>query len=335
MEAVIHIALLALLAITAAAIIRLRSLFAAVMLAGIYSLLAAALLVALDAVDVALMEAAVGAGISTVLMLGTLSLVGRKEKRPVRQPILPLFVVLVTGGVLVYGTLDVPRFGDPGNPVHQHVAPRYLEESIDEIGIPNVVTSVLASYRAYDTLGETAVIFTAAVGVLLLLTSGPPLSRRGSEARPAATAARGAAPLDDRVILRVGAKMVIPFILMFGLYVQFHGDYGPGGGFQAAVIFATAFILYVLVFGLEDAQRVLPPRVGYVCAALGVLIFAGVGIVTVAEGANFLEYGPLLGDPKGAQVAGIMLVEFGVLVTVFGVMVTIFYVFAGRRRLRP
>ena len=334
MEAAIHIALLALLAIIALAIIRLRNLFAAVMLAGIYSLLAAALLVALDAVDVALMEAAVGAGISTVLMLGTLALVGRKEKRPVRQPILPLFVVTVTGAVLVYGTLDMPLFGSPDNPVHQHVAPRYLEDSVDEIGIPNVVTSVLASYRAYDTLGETAVIFTAAVGVLLLLSGAPTRHPTAPASRPPGAAARVPAPMDDRVILRVGAKMLIPFILLFGLYVQFHGDYGPGGGFQAAVIFAAAFILYALVFGLDDAKRVLPPSAAYVCSALGVLVFAGVGIVTLAEGANFLEYGALLGDPKDAQVAGIMLVEFGVLVTVFGVMVSIFYVFAGRRRAR-
>jgi multicomponent Na+:H+ antiporter subunit B len=328
MESVIHIALLALLCVTALAIIRLRNLFAAVMLAGIYSLLAAALLVALDAVDVALMEAAVGAGISTVLMLGTLALVGRKEKRPVRRPILPLFVVLVTGAVLIYGTIDMPRFGAPDNPVHRHVAPRYLEESPNEIGIPNVVTSVLASYRSYDTLGETAVIFTAVVGVLLLLMHGP--ARRSTRREPG----RRTAPLEDRVILRVGAKMLIPFILLFGLYVQFHGDYGPGGGFQAAVIFAAAFILYALVFGLDDAKRVLPPQVGYACSALGVLMFAGVGIATLVEGANFLDYGALLGDPKDAQVAGIMLVESGVLVTVFGVMVTIFYVFAGRRRMR-
>jgi multicomponent Na+:H+ antiporter subunit B len=222
----------------------------------------------------------------------------------------------------------MPRFGAPDNPVHRHVAPRYLEESPNEIGIPNVVTSVLASYRSYDTLGETAVIFTAVVGVLLLLMHGP--ARRSRRREPG----RRTAPLEDRVILRVGAKMLIPFILLFGLYVQFHGDYGPGGGFQAAVIFAAAFILYALVFGLDDAKRVLPPQVGYACSALGVLMFAGVGIATLVEGANFLDYGALLGDPKDAQVAGIMLVESGVLVTVFGVMVTIFYVFAGRRRMR-
>lgn len=165
----IDIILLVFLAITAAAIIRMRNLYAAVMLAGIYSLLSAGLFVTLDAVDVAFTEAAVGAGISTVLMLATLSVVGGRSKRPKHRPILPLALVLVIGSALVYGTIDIPPFGHPDNPVHHHVADHYLEESKHEIGIPNVVTSVLASYRGYDTMGEVTVIFAAAVGVLLIL----------------------------------------------------------------------------------------------------------------------------------------------------------------------
>ena len=169
----VDIALLVLLGITAFNILRQKNLFAAVMMAGIYSLLSAGLFVVMDAVDVAFTEAAVGAGISTILMLGTLALVGHSEHQPQHRPILPLFVVILTGAVLVYGTLDIPPFGDASNPVHHHVAPHYLEESEHEIGIPNVVTSVLASYRGYDTMGETTVIFAALVGVLLLLSLGP------------------------------------------------------------------------------------------------------------------------------------------------------------------
>ena len=165
----INIVLLGLLVITALAAIRLHDLFAVVMMFGIYSLLAAAVFVVLDAVDVAFTEAAVGVGISTILMLATLGLVGRWERRPAHRPFLPLLVVVVTGAALIYGTLDMPHFGDPDAPVHHHVAPRYLEKSPDEIGIPNVVTGVLASYRGYDTLGELTVIFTAGVGVLALL----------------------------------------------------------------------------------------------------------------------------------------------------------------------
>jgi multicomponent Na+:H+ antiporter subunit B len=174
--------LLAFLVITAVTIIRLRDLFAVIMLFGLYSLLSAALFVALSAPDVAFTEAVVGAGISTVLMLATLALTSRHEKRPAHRAWLPLAVVLVTGGFLIYGTSDIPPFGAADNPVHQHVAPRYLEQSGEEIGIPNVVTSVLASYRGYDTLGETVVVFTAGMGVLVLLgATVRRLRRRGGQ----------------------------------------------------------------------------------------------------------------------------------------------------------
>lgn len=177
-ETLIDIALLTLLAVTAIAIVRLRGLLPAIMLAGIYSLLSAGLLTTLDAVDVALTEAAVGAGITTVLLIATVALTGAEEARPQRRGrrLLPLAVVSVTGAALVYATLDAPPFGAADAPAQMHVAPRYLEQSGTEIGIPNVVTSVLASYRGYDTLGEVVVVFTAAVGVLMLL--GVERSRR-------------------------------------------------------------------------------------------------------------------------------------------------------------
>ncbi len=168
--------LLALLVTTAVSLVRLRDLFAVVMLSGIYSLLSAGLFVVLDAVDVAFTEAAVGAGVSTVLMLGTLALTGSREKRPAHTPVLPLVVVVATGAALIYATFDMPRFGDPEAPAHRHVAPRYIQDSPRETGLPNMVTSVLASYRGFDTLGETVVVFTAAVGVLMLLGV-----RRGDE----------------------------------------------------------------------------------------------------------------------------------------------------------
>jgi multicomponent Na+:H+ antiporter subunit B len=161
--------LLTLLAATAVIIVRMRSLFAAVMLTGIYSFLGASWMLILDAPDVAFTEASVGAGISTILMLGTLALTGRRAKVPVHKPWLPLAVVLFTGAALVYGTLDMPRFGDAQAPIQRYPAPSYVEKTREEIDVPNVVTAVLASYRGYDTLGETTVIFTAGIGVLLLL----------------------------------------------------------------------------------------------------------------------------------------------------------------------
>ena len=155
--------------VTAFALVRLRNLFAVVMLSGIFSLLAAVLYLVMDAVDVAFTEAAVGAGIATMLMLGTLALTTGVVKEAPRKPLAALLIVSLTGALLIFGTLDMPLYGDPNAPIHHHVAPRYIEKSGSEVGPPNIVTSVLASYRGYDTLGEVTVIFTAAAGILILL----------------------------------------------------------------------------------------------------------------------------------------------------------------------
>jgi len=146
-----------------------RNLFGVVVLFSIYSFLMATVLVALDAVDVAMTEAAVGAGVSTVLLLGALYLTGGTESKPMQRPLLPLALSIAVGAVLAYGMQGLPAFSDPQAPIHSHVAPRYLEQGPKETGVPNVVTAVLASYRGYDTLGETAVVFTAGVGVIALL----------------------------------------------------------------------------------------------------------------------------------------------------------------------
>lgn len=171
----IDVLLLTLLAATAVTIVRMRDLWAAAMLTGIYSFLGAGWMMILDAPDVAFTEAAVGAGIATVLMLGTLGLTSRTAK-PVSGSWVPLIVVVMTGAVLIFGTFDMPQYGDPQAAVQLHLVPEYLEDRVPHangkplhVGVPNIVTSVLASYRGYDTLGETAVIFTAGIGVVILL----------------------------------------------------------------------------------------------------------------------------------------------------------------------
>lgn len=158
-----------------------RNLFAVVVLGGIYSFLMATVLVALDAVDVAMTEASVGAGISTILFLSALYLGKSEEIKPLHGSALPLLVAVATGAALVYGTLGLPAFSDPGAPIHQHVVPRYINEGVRETGVPNIVTAVLASYRGYDTLGETTVVFTAGVGVIALLRR---LRSRRERAKP-------------------------------------------------------------------------------------------------------------------------------------------------------
>lgn len=160
------------MALTVLVLVWLRSLFAVVVLSGIYSFLMATVLVAMDAVDVAMTEASVGAGVSTVLLLGALYLCRSEEVRPVHRPWLPLAASICTGGLLMYGGLGLPDFADPNAPIHHHVVPRYMQNEVD---VPNVVTAVLASFRGYDTLGETTVVFTAGAGIIALLRR-----RRGS-----------------------------------------------------------------------------------------------------------------------------------------------------------
>ncbi len=190
-EILINIALFSLLVITALAAVRLRRLFGVVMLSGVFSLLSALLFVSLDAVDVAFTEAAVGAGMSTVLMLGTMALTSRTEKPPVHSPLLPLAVVVLTGAAIIYGTLDMPAFGSADSPAQTGVAAEYVERTPHEIGIPNIVTAVLGSYRGFDTLGETAVVFMAGLGVLLLIGGYGGTAGSGGGARPGGTAAAG------------------------------------------------------------------------------------------------------------------------------------------------
>lgn len=320
----IDIVLLTMLVFTTIAIVRSRSLFAIVMLSGIYSLLSANIFVVLDAVDVAFTEAAVGAGISTVLMLATIGITGyeQKKRRSISR-ITPLIVVFITGAVLVYGTLDMPAFTDPNDPIHQHVAPRYINDSPTEVGIPNMVTSVLASYRGYDTMGEVIVVFAALIGVLSLL------GIREKKTDPVYTEP------PPRPILQVMAKFMIPFIILFALYVQFHGDFGPGGGFQAGVIFSVAIILYTLTFSQQDAMDLVPPWVLKRLAALGVLIYGGTGVVSLLKGGNFLDYNVLAHDPIHGQHYGILIIEFGVGLTVACVMILIFFAFISRGDKNP
>ena len=134
------------------------------------------------------------------------------------------------------------------------------------------------------------------------------------------------------IILRVSTKVLLPFILMFGLYVQFHGDYGPGGGFQAGVVAAAMVILYAIIFGLAPAKRLVPPLMVEIMIPLGVLIYAGVGVVGIFLGKAYLDYSILSHDPVHGQEWGIFLVEVGVFVTVSGTMLAIFYTFTGRGR---
>jgi len=138
-----------------------------------------------------------------------------------------------------------------------------------------------------------------------------------------------------QIVLRVVTKLFVPFILLFALYVQFHGDFGPGGGFQAGVIFAVAFVLYALVFGIKNARNVVPEGLARFLIAAGVLLYAGVGVAGLLLGGNYLDYNVLAHEPTHGQHLGILLIEFGVGTTVAAVMVTLFFSFARRAGWEP
>lgn len=327
MTLVFGIFLLTLLVITALGIVRSRNLFTGVMLSGIFSLLMAANFFVLDAADVALTEAAVGAGISTVLLLGALALAPPRERREHGGRWLAVAVVTLTTIVVIYTTFQNPHLGDPNAPVHVHVAPWYLEQTPELIGIPNVVTAVLGSFRAYDTLGEVIVVLTAGIGVLFLLGLPGAVGDRKPE-----DLATGKTYLSHHLIPQVVGRLLIPFILLFAFYVQFHGEYGPGGGFQAGAIFAAAIILYALIDGEREALMVISPRLLIWMMAGGALLYGSVGVATMLLGGNFLDYSVLASDPMVGQQWGIIVIELGVGITVAGVLLAIYHAFAARGR---
>jgi multicomponent Na+:H+ antiporter subunit B len=317
--------LLTMLVIVAVAIVNSVNLFAAVILSGIFSLLMAANFFVLDAADVALTEAAVGAGVATVLFLGALALTGEHEREGPRGHFLHLFIAVATGAVLIYATFDNPVIGDPNAPVHQHVAPWYLENTPELIGIPNVVTAVLGSFRGFDTLGEVFVVFTAGIGVLSILgvrhtlveITGAELDARQRSLR-------------HHLIPRVVSRGMVPLILLFALYVQFHGEYSPGGGFQAGAIAAAAIILYCLVEGDDRGRELVPEWLLELMLAGGAFLFGAVGVACMLLGGNFLDYSVLAATQTDGQHFGLLLIELGVGITVSGVLLTVFHAFARR-----
>ncbi len=314
--------LLTLLVITAVAIVQTTNLFVAVMLTSIFSLIMAANFFVLDAADVALTEAAVGAGVTTVIFLSALALTATKEKRNREGRRMALVVVGVTTAVIIWATFDKPSLGDPNAPVHQHVAPYYLENTEAQMGFPNVVTAVLSSYRGYDTLGEVFVVFAACIGVLFILDA-----RKGVGPRYVARERTG---LRHHLIPQVVGRLLVPFIILFGFYVQFHGEYSPGGGFQAGAIVATAIMLYALLEGEQAALKAFPRNAQLTLVICGSSLFGGVGVLCMLMGGDFLDYSVLMADEVLARQVGIIAIEAGVGMAVCGAMLSIFHAFAAR-----
>ncbi len=331
----INIALLLMGAVVVWGLSRSTDLLASVVYLAVFSFLATTLFLLFDAVDVAFTEAAVGTGASTILFLAALLTTGRYEKarrRPLALRLGCLTLALTAAAALLYAVAGLPDFGDPLAPVQQHVAPRYLGLSAAEVGPPNVVTSVLASYRGYDTFGEVLVVFTGGIGILLLLAPGCPTpDSRSRKLR------------SNPVLAKFGALSLLP-IMIFACYVQWHGDYGPGGGFQAGVLFAAAVILYSMLFGVDRAQRALAPKVAFGFAVFGAGLYFVVGLLGLERGGQFLNYSLLADYFSGlpaswfggagataldGQHFGILAIELGVGICVASTLICIFYRLAG------
>ncbi|MGM0452418.1 MAG: Na(+)/H(+) antiporter subunit B [Thermodesulfobacteriota bacterium] len=257
--------------------------------------------------------------------------------------------------VLIYSTMDFPAWGDPESPASRHVSDYFIQNSVKDTAVPNVVTAVLADYRGYDTLFETAVIFTAGLACFLLLRrfrrKAPPykLYRHLDTGVTLIIEQGGKEPSDSDEFQRIDAKWVpydlviqkaarlmVPFLQLFALYVVAHGHHSPGGGFQGGVIFGATIILLAITNDLRSTIRRISERTSALMASTGVLIYAGIGALCLLLGANFLDYSILSRmfdfGPVMARSHGILLVEIGVGVAVAAVMIWIYYnlVSAGR-----
>ncbi len=313
-NALVDMGLLVVLSVSALMLVRCNSPLNTIILNALYSFTICSLFVIMDAVDVAFTEAAVGAGISTVLFLCVIHPDDESGRLFVWPGPLATVVALATGLLLVFGTFDMPLYGDPQVPVHTHLVTRFLEDSGTEIGIPNVVTSVLASYRGYDTLGEVVVVFTAGTSVLILLAAGHARQDSGDG-------------LISNSILRVVMPRIIPLVILFALYVQFHGDYGPGGGFQAGVILGAGLITLALLTDSRIMQGVISERWIIRGMAGGVLVYGLVGVASMLGGGKYLDYSVLAQSSTDGQHLGILLIEIGVGITVAFTMLSLFVSF--------
>ena len=259
-----------------------------------------------------------------------------------------LILLVLLGGLLFYGALDFPVWGDPSSPASSHLSPYYIEHTMADTAVPNIVTSVLADYRGFDTMFETIVIFAAGIACIFLLRT---FKKTVPESRmyrhiPTGITLRiekgGKVPDESNhferidsvwipydLVIRTTCRVVIPFIQVFALYVIAHGHHSPGGGFQGGVILGASFVLFALGFNLRSAVRQMGEKIIAFLCALGVLIYAGTGILCIFFKANFLDYSALaalLGtDPVMARSHGILIVEIGVGIAVMAVMIVLYY----------
>ncbi len=257
-----------------------------------------------------------------------------------------LIIAIFTGSLLIYAAGDFPRWADPASPASTYLSPRFIEKTMEETSVPNIVTAVLADYRSFDTMFETTVIFSAAVACFLILRvflseqPGDRLYRhvltgvtirvkKGGRIPPSENFER----IDTQwtphdLIIKTICRLMVPFIQLFGLYVIAHGHHSPGGGFQGGVILGASIIVLAISNDLRTTVKRMGERLIGVLCAVGVFLYVGTGVLCVLWGLNFLDYSALaslLGvDPITARSHGILMVEIGVGIAVMTAMVWIY-----------
>jgi multicomponent Na+:H+ antiporter subunit B len=245
-------------------------------------------------------------------------------------------VVLLTGALLLHGVRDFPAFGAPDSPANGGRVPvYYLQHSMQDARVPNVVTAILADYRSYDTMFETAVVFAAGIAIFAILRVFGGSGRKWRAGTPEELVKGD----QFRIIVGTTSRMLVAPIQLFGLYVLVHGHYSPGGGFQGGVIIGASFLLLAVARNLNASLTRLPERRFLAMGAGGVLIYAGVGLLCMVLGRNFLDYGALQAvlpgcGPEMARSHGIFIVEVGVAVTVSATMFAIYAMLSSRGGMR-
>jgi multicomponent Na+:H+ antiporter subunit B len=323
----LDLSVLTLIVICGFATIMVKDLLSAAIIFGAYSFLMCLLWTEMGAVDVGFTEASVGAGVSTVLFIIAVFQTSRKVKprktgRRITK-VVGLATVLLIGIALFIAEQEFPGFADPSSPASLHVSPYYITQTLHDTAVPNMVTSVLADYRGYDTMFETAVIFTAGLAVIAILRrykkldpSRPPERYTISEGYP-------------DTIIRFIARQLVPFIQLFALYVVAHGHHSPGGGFQGGVILGASFILLAISFDFKMVTGIINEKWNVLLGNIGVLLYAGIGFLCLLLGANFLDYSILskvlpATDRVMARSHGMLGIEIGVAIAVMAIIISIY-----------
>jgi multicomponent Na+:H+ antiporter subunit B len=323
----LDICILSLIVLCAFATIMVKDLLSAAIIFGAYSFLMCLLWTEMGAVDVAFTEASVGAGVSTVLFFAAVFQTSRRVKPRksgrILSKVFALVATLLTGLVLFVAEADFPGFADTLTPASLHVSPYYITQTLHDTNVPNIVTSVLADYRGFDTMFETAVIFTAGLAVIAILRrlksnnySTPPEPYTISEGYP-------------DTIIRFVTRQLVPFIQLFALYVVAHGHHSPGGGFQGGVILGASFILLAISYDFKIVLGIMGERWNVLLGNIGVLIYAGIGFLCLLLGANFLDYSMLskvlpATDKIMARSHGMLGIEIGVAIAVMAIVISIY-----------